>query len=508
MCPVLMLIAALLACTHVQAQHVTVTLRISITDRDAKTPVKNVKISIPRQGTNNKRQALYEIHATIRSGKLVQAETSSGFQMDNGVLVRSSTDFELTQTPHRLIVLADGFVQPSPIDLSNDAFKQALSNQGKVLPIPVELAGAPSANTKAGTTGANPTPSPSPSPVDSSGPAAVSSSFEPLLRGLISGLNYAFWVLGLLVFCLVSFWISLVLLAKAFQKDSIERRILRLAPLLAQGFVRPFGFRLGYFLAYKTELSPPEIYLRSINESLVRLLEPNIAMTGPETALQNINDKLAKLAGPNAAAIGIQKDLDGIKTSLAQLSSRNAPASREMQNYDSLKRAIMEAVDEALKGFKLAALDASSVSGMDAGIDLRPDAEKDTPQTRRDSTYGQRAKTFYQRLLDHQPLDCKVIYLEAVVKGSIFGKLADDNVYLSQVGSSQAPFVLFIDDSSNGTGGWVFPNPAQAFDSSTLKDVFPRLNEAQFNDAKEQIEPVVVRKVDERRWKVDRELGS
>ncbi len=117
----------------------------------------------------------------------------------------------------------------------------------------------------------------------------------------------------------------------------------------------------------------------------------------------------------------------------------------------------------------------------------------------------ERARAFYRRLLDHQPVECKPIYLETDAKSSILEKLADDNVYLVQVASSMAPFILFSDGEPFG---WVFPNPSLAFDRSTLKDIFPELNEAQFNDAREQIEPVVVNKIDEGRWKVDRENWS
>jgi hypothetical protein len=109
-------------------------------------------------------------------------------------------------------------------------------------------------------------------------------------------------------------------------------------------------------------------------------------------------------------------------------------------------------------------------------------------------------------LLNREPSSANPIYLEVDASSSLLGRLADSNIYLSQVGSSQATFILFPDEGNDANVGWVFPNPALVFKEPALKDVFPTLTEAQFNGAKEQIEPVRLRQVGERRWKVDRSM--
>jgi hypothetical protein len=471
---------------HVQAQtHVKVTLSISIKDKDTKSPVKKVEISIPRQGT--KVFPLGEIREIL----------------PEGTLTRPDTDFELTGNPHKLIIVkADGYELGSPKELTDADLKAANS---KILEIPIELTKiAVVTNPSPGTT-ISPTPETDTSIIDVA-------TIQRWKDSLTWTLNYAFWVLGLAVTCLVVGWSLLAILAGLFQKDSSDYqwRIMGFAPLLAKGAVRLFGYRMRFWVWSKSTRDPSEESLQIISSSLAKLLDTNSAKSGSAIHLSYIKDNLVRLATPNKATAPIEGSVIDIHMRLEELYRRGTPTGGPTPNTDSLEPALKAAVLQALtewkpdllQEFTPEVLTATSVSGVNAGIAGAPPSIKDTSPNRRDGDDQQRIKALYRRLLDHEPLDCKPRYLEVVMKGSLLGNLADDNVYLSQVGSSQAPFVLLIDDEGDGDVGWVVPNPAQAFDRSTLKDVFPGLNEAQFNDPREQIEPAVVRKTDDGRWMV------
>lgn len=452
---------------------------------------KNVEISIPREGLSRDGAQLKEIKATIENGKLSPDKTSPDFSLEDRVLVRPNTDFQLTGSSHKLIVKAEGFADIQSMELTDAALTSASLREDKVLPISVAFVA--------------PNPSPSPSASPSPTPGGTSLSMHDWIKSMLSGVKNMFWVLGLFGFCAVGVWVSLALLAKFLKQDRVERWLLRLAPSLAQAVIRPFGFRLRHSLFHKTEFQSTSICLRNIDQSLVQLCEANTTENA-QSRIQVITANLIRLVGLN----GTEIYLEGITSSLGKLAGRPGSEGGETANAASLMSAVKEAMGEALGEFKLEVLKEfkSEVLNETQILPPRPAETVVTPpkiseplQPKIDSTDRLRAKSLYQMLLDHQPLDCKPVYLEVDAKSSILGKLADANVYLLQVPSPQAPFVLFSDDRDDGTVGWVFPNTAQGFDRSTLKDVFPGLNEAQFNEAK-GIEPVVVSKAGERRWKV------
>jgi len=68
------------------------------------------------------------------------------------------------------------------------------------------------------------------------------------------------------------------------------------------------------------------------------------------------------------------------------------------------------------------------------------------------------------------------------------------------VSRSQGSFVLFKD--RDGKRGWVFPNPELLFRKEVLGPVFPNLDQATFENAKESIGSVNVVAAGDRRWKV------
>jgi hypothetical protein len=111
------------------------------------------------------------------------------------------------------------------------------------------------------------------------------------------------------------------------------------------------------------------------------------------------------------------------------------------------------------------------------------------------------AQSSYRRLLN-KTLESTPVYLDVEGARSAGGKLEDGAVYLTQVSTTQSPLVLFSDD--DGNAGWVFPNPKVAFRQAALKDVFPNLSEADYEGAKETLQPMTVRRLHDGRWRVER----
>jgi hypothetical protein len=92
------------------------------------------------------------------------------------------------------------------------------------------------------------------------------------------------------------------------------------------------------------------------------------------------------------------------------------------------------------------------------------------------------------------------IYLNAEASSSPLDMLGNNNVHLEEVNNKQGTFILFKDTEQLG---WVFPNPRLKFRQQALSPVFPGLTESQFGNDKENIQPVVVSRVDSNRWKID-----
>jgi hypothetical protein len=112
---------------------------------------------------------------------------------------------------------------------------------------------------------------------------------------------------------------------------------------------------------------------------------------------------------------------------------------------------------------------------------------------------AEHARQSYLGLLNNQLIGSEPIHLDSEGTSSVFGKLEDSNIYLQQVGHSQGTFVLFTEDNRTG---YVFPNPALAYQEKALREVFRGLTEAEFNGAKQRIEPVPVTRVGDRRWRI------
>jgi hypothetical protein len=449
-------------------------------------------ISIPRTGNLPNGTALHDIKATIEKGRLSEdtEKTSTDFRMEGHVLVRPGTDFKLTGVPHKLLATADGFEQISPQDLTDDSLTAAYYSPNKILSVVVELSPGPANNLGVGGVAGQTT--------------AKNASAFPDLSLLRGGLNYALWAFGLLGICLLCLWVFLVLVTKLLGLQGLELGIVKLVPWIAKWLVRPFRYQVIYGVEYRrrgqTDLSAEqpslEIVLRNMSESLDRLLQPGNAVNRAPL-LQDLNEHLTKLAGSNLAATGAEQYLNSFKANLALLIER---AGKDASLDPSITYAIDSAIIAAVKELKDHLRDNPLISPTTGGAST-PNSN-DTQLIRRNLGSRQMARISYDQLLKDQIPTCKPTYLEADAKSSILGKLADNNVYLLQAASSQAPFVLFIDEASSGKLGWAFPNPARNFNRSTLQDVFPTLSEQQFNDAKDQIEPVEVCKVGEGRWKI------
>ncbi len=110
------------------------------------------------------------------------------------------------------------------------------------------------------------------------------------------------------------------------------------------------------------------------------------------------------------------------------------------------------------------------------------------------------AQNAYRALLRDRTLLSSVLHVIREVSPSALDMLQQASVHLREVSRSQGSFVLFKD--RDGKRGWVFPNPELLFRKEVLGPVFPNLDQATFENAKESIGSVNVVAAGDRRWKV------
>lgn len=481
---------------RVQAQsHVNLTLRILIVDKDTKRPIPKVQISIPRQGMNEHRDTLQEIRATL----------------PDGALERTDTDFELTGKPHQLIIVkADGYVTGPPTELSDDRMRTDFANPNRLLEIQVELAKESASNPGAANVS---TAGSTPDQTGRGSPEGTRKESEHLTaqswpRRVLAGLNYGVWVWGAMTLLLIGAWILLLVVSRWFFEDITELRIANCAPWLSGVAIRPFGYRINYSLKYRRRgqadvSSERDICLRNMGEALAKLADRNVAALSIQGYVNQFGENLTSLVNPGGVAGG-DGYINDIKTQISELAkSQRDPRDVSGGLDETTKYAIDAAITAAVANLKPPPQNTSSPQNAVSEPVTSPMIAAEIDVVRQNAN-DHAAKASYRQLLIHQSPPIRPAYLETDVSSSIEGKLTDEGIYLVHVASSQAPFVLFAEEAE-GKVGRVFPNPALAFDRSTLKDVFPGLNETQFNEAKELIQPIIVRKADERRWRVERD---
>jgi hypothetical protein len=228
------------------------------------------------------------------------------------------------------------------------------------------------------------------------------------------------------------------------------------------------AWRLGYRLTY-----PRAAY--KVRDSLVGVASP--ATESVSDGLRQIHHALASLENQQVES---RKRLDVL-------------VSQVVKNNDILKRGVtVISIREESESSS-----ANLIMEREAPIQhepVRPDATPPRP------TFYKELRSAYWNLLNREPVTSEPIYLNVEAARSIAGRLEDANVYLSEVNHSQGAFVLFTDSNKSG---WLFPNPKVSYRQAALKDVFPALTQAEFEDSKESIQPKRVRKVEEGRWMVE-----
>lgn len=107
------------------------------------------------------------------------------------------------------------------------------------------------------------------------------------------------------------------------------------------------------------------------------------------------------------------------------------------------------------------------------------------------------AKSFYRHLISGGTVSNDLLYLSAEKSASKAG-LKDRVDFLKEVANRQGTFILFTD----GDKGWVLPNPSVPYRPNALASLFPNLRRDEYDNFRQNIEPVFVVRVGNGRWKV------
>ena len=456
---VLLLAAAPLLCATAYAREpIRITITLRVVDSNGK-PIPRASVSISRD----------ENVGNYRVSDLNDKADSEG------KFKRENVDFLIGPSyPHKLIIEAEGYVRYEQ-SLSEEELRVAFSRGDNSLnlgDIGLEKgSGANSGNVNAQVANTN-----TAAPVgNGNSPVGNVNAKPPTGSGLSAGLSSLF---GLIVWLLsgLLWW---------------------LGALTALGLV---GFGVAWVFGYRvpprTDVIPngnkviqrdgsSDIYLRGIEEKLVAIDEK---LTRVDAA---INKKQIKEPGQGKQGGSPEQNQDG--ASIKQLFKQ---AFRELYG-DAVPHPPAISTAHQPSGSKVTQGGWPVGGGHDATAKQSATAQpavQPIPQPQ-----SERACVSYRSLLDGQPTSPEPLHLDSEGTSSVSGKLEDGSVYLKQVGHTQGTFVLFTED---GKAGYVFPNPALAFQGPALREVFPALTEAEFNGAKQRIEPVPVIRVGERKWKV------
>ena len=107
------------------------------------------------------------------------------------------------------------------------------------------------------------------------------------------------------------------------------------------------------------------------------------------------------------------------------------------------------------------------------------------------------AKSFYRHLISGGTVSNDLLYLSAEKSASKTG-LKDRVDFLKEVANKQGTFILFTD----GDKGWLLPNPSVPYRPNALASLFPNLKRDEYDNFRQNIEPVFVVRAGNGRWKV------
>jgi len=480
---------------------VTLNLTVTVTNGQTGNPVPNAKILIPRKGKNSGGQTLRDINGVTNA---------------NGIYTKSNVDFELTGSPHKVLISNQQNTPLAEKVLSDDDLLAAF--KGKNLPVDIEV-------------GDSRKPPPNVAKLGVDVKVTVKEGGAPL-RGA-----------------------SVVILppdADGRQARPVEVKENQVTPgtystpiteFLLTGTPHRLVVNGGGFAESVTDLTDEELLAAAAAGNLARSVE--LTKSEPTTErLVYIGDLILRGLGLlSLAAFTVWVCLrvyryarggEGGK-STTEVSPKSAESGGDTLQLvlqivttmrdravtkEDLQAKLDAAVEKILNGQKAAAEAARASStgttgydGSQGGAGSWPNSVSGGSVGRSDATWmgGQQtppmperyagAEQGYLRLAAKQPQSPgeEPCYLEVEESSSIAGKLEDSTVYLRQVGNSQGALVLFRDGSDSG---WVYPNPTIGFRRAAVKDVFPKLTD-EFDGSRDRVAPKLVTKVGDNRWRVE-----
>jgi formylglycine-generating enzyme required for sulfatase activity len=107
------------------------------------------------------------------------------------------------------------------------------------------------------------------------------------------------------------------------------------------------------------------------------------------------------------------------------------------------------------------------------------------------------AKSFYRHLISGGAVSNDLVYLSTEKAASKSG-VNERAEFLREVTNRQGTFVLF----SDGDKGWVLPNPSVSYRPNALASLFPQLTREEYDEFRQNIEPVFVVRTGKGRWRV------
>jgi len=436
-------------------------------------PIPKAQISIPRQGRNASSQTLKE----------VKDETNA-----QGEYTRPLTDFQLTGTPHKIIVTAGDLKEEQA--LSDQQLRDAVSKGKGVLVVQVSL-----------------------KPQRKSQRLVISGTVtdhvgQPILEAVISlskapgdpateattqsGADGRF-ELPAIEFRPEDAPHNLKVLASGFQDFEISltneelgkssNNTLRLNPIRLVPQLSVFQqFKNGLdWLLWSFGLLSVLVLGTYLGYRTYRRLTP----TPPRLSTRYLVEK-------------IYLEQREIKNSMLTEAALGPVLTQSLKAWYDEEKSKQDSNNKQ-KGENSTTMERGSTPTKRDSVTARDGSQSIVPQVEVVRDPQSMAQKAYQNLLNKIPVDREPVYLDVEGPRLAAGKLEDKTVYLTQVNHSNAALVLF---TANNSAGWLFPNPKLAFSTAAIKDVFLELTETEYQARKFELEPRPAVRVDDCRWKV------
>jgi hypothetical protein len=509
----LLTLSLLLLCgwplVNVHAQDVlNLTLNIKVMDESGK-PIPNAKVKIPRKGRNAQGQTLGDINA----------ETD-----ERGVFSKGNIDFQLTGTPHKLIVTAQNLPQMDK-ELPDDLLREAFNNNQHHLDLqisPPRVQGVVSLTITGTVTDASNRPIPNAqisiprqgkelddqeldertASADSSGKYSINAKF------LLEGVPHK-------------------LVAQASGFDPVEKPLADDMLRAANNTIITLPLKLGApaptssFFKTLPSLVSRAIWWIGLASSILLLLLLIVVIIPPlrrkiYPQRANIASSETMAQSPSVATVEqtTETKQDSLESRVKKIDANVYVLKENMVTKEMLWNAIDE-LKSAFSAFEVKLekigmdvkkasgnpdTDGSRVMALTSAEAAGSSSDRAYVGKQRTEEIDNWAMVAYQNLPNKNPVTPDPLYLDVEAPRSEAGRLEDKNIYLSQVNHSKGSLVLFTDGTDYG---WLFPNPNIAFRPAATKDVFPEFKRPEDYEAnKENLRPKRVRRIENGRWLV------